>query len=420
MLHTRFSFGLLVGCLLTVSNVSAGPTDWPGWRGPNGDGHSSETGLPSTWNRNQLKWRKALPGSGQSSPVVWGNRVFLTTALGDGREREILCIDRNSHKLLWQKTVWRGAPERIHKMNSWATPTCTTDGERVYAFFGRGGGLFCYTVDGKPVWHVDLGQFTSPWGTAASPVLVGNLVIQNCDADENAYLIGLDKGTGRVRWKVKRDNHRGWSTPVLAQTNGHAELVLNGHSGPRAYNPETGEELWRCKSFNGRGSPTATPGFGNVYLVNGLRGDFYAVKLGGRGDVTAERMVWHTPRGGGRDLPSPILIDRYLLVTNMKGVLTTYDAETGRKLSRLRLGGNFSASPVAWGGQAYFLAESGETVVVRPGKQTHIVARNKIPTTGREIFRASIAPSRGEIFLRSNNGLYCIGNKPNSKATAGN
>jgi len=251
-------------------------------------------------------------------------------------------------------------------------------------------------------------------------VLVGDSVIQNCDADENAYIIGLDKRTGRVLWKTKRDNHRGWSTPVLTQVDGHAELVLNGHSGPRGYNPLTGEELWRCKSFNGRGSPTATPGFGNVYMVNGLRGDFYAVKLGGHGDVTAERMVWHTPRGGGRELPSPILIDHYLLVANMKGVLTTYEARTGRELARTRLGGNYSASPVAWGGLAYFLAESGETVVVRPGKRTKIVTRNKIPTTGNEIFRASITPSHGQIFLRSRNGLYCIEKKQTQKEATGN
>ena len=418
MLKTRNSFGLFAGCLLAMSTVSAGQTDWPGWRGPNGDGHSSETNLPITWNRDSILWRTALPGSGQSSPVVWGNRIFLTTAIGEGRERQILCVNRTDGRTLWIKTVWKGEPERIHKMNSWATPTCATDGKRVYAFFGRGGGLSCYTVDGAPVWHKDLGRFKSPWGTSASPVLVGNVVIQNCDADEDAYIVGLDKLTGQQLWKTKRDNHRGWSTPVLADVNGHAELVLNGHSGPRAYNPQTGRELWRCKSFNGRGSPTATPGFGNVYMVNGLRGDFYAVKLGGRGDVTAERMIWHTPRGGGRDLPSPILIGRFVMVSNMKGVLTTYDARTGQELSRVRLGGNYSASPVACGGKAYFLAESGETVVVKPGNRPRIVARNRIPTTGNEIFRASITPSQGQIFLRSNHVLYCIGRKQNN--TAGN
>jgi len=418
VLKIRIFFGLLAGCLLAISSVSAGQANWPGWRGPSGDGHSAEKNLPTTWNRAKLRWRMALPGSGQSSPVIWGDRIFLTTAIGDGREREIFCVDRINHKILWRKTVWKGEPERIHKWNSWATPTCATDGKRVYAFFGRGGGLFCYTVDGEPVWHRDLGRFKSPWGTSASPVLVGDVVIQNCDADENAYIIGLDKRTGKQLWKTKRDDHRGWSTPTLTQVGGHAELVLNGHSGPRAYNPLTGKELWFCRSFNGRGTPTVTPGFGNVYVVNGLRGDFYAVKLGGRGNVTAKRMAWHTPRSGGRDLPSPILIDRYLMVSNTKGVLTTYDPQTGRELSRMRLGGNFSGSPAAWGGQAYFLSESGETVVVQPGKRTRIVARNRIPTTGDEIFRASITPSHGQIFLRSNNGLYCIGKERTS--TGGN
>lgn len=405
----RHALGLALALPVLLHAADAASAEWPQWRGPRGDGHATERGLPVRWSAETVAWKVPLKGQGQSSPCVWGERIFLTSALEDGRKRLVMCLDRADGSLLWEHVAWTGEPEPSHRMNGWASSTCCTDGERVYAFFGRGGGLFCYTVDGELVWKKDLGSFEGPWGTAACPILVDDMVIQNCDADADAYLIALDKRTGEVRWKTPRENHRGWSTPVLIHIDGKRELVLNGHTGVRGYDPETGRELWYCRGFNGRGTPTVTPAHGLLYVVNGLRGDVYAVRPGGRGNVTTTHMAWHTPRRTGRDLPSPIVIDRYLLVMDMRaGILTCYDALDGRELWKERVGGQHTASPVAWDGLAFFLNEEGVTTVVRPGPKLDIVARNTVGATESEIFRASITPHRGQVLIRSQNRLYCV------------
>jgi outer membrane protein assembly factor BamB len=306
--------------------------------------------------------------------------------------------------------AWTGTPEKSHAMNGWASPTCATDGERVVAFFGRGG-LHCYTVEGKPLWSRDLGPFAGPWGTAASPVLVGDLVIQNGDAEDDAFLLALDKRTGRTVWRTPREVPEcgGWSTPVLVTAGGRPELVLNGAKAVIAYDPATGRPLWSCRSFNGRGEPTATPGHGLLFLVNGLQGDLYAVRPGGDGDVTQTHMAWHTPRRGGRDQPSPIVVGDYLVVANMDGIATCYEAATGKERWKERLEGKFSSSPVAAGGRAYFQNEAGVTFVLEPGPAKKLVARNDLGAGPDEVFRASLTPSGGQFFSRSDRALYCIG-----------
>lgn len=403
--------------VLGAAALASAESNWPNWRGPTYDGQSRETGLPTTWNKGSIAWKSPLPGRGQSSPIIWGERIFLTSSTGNGKQRLVLCLNRNDGKILWEKTAYtlEGPPEPLHKMNSWATPTCATDGERVYAFFGRGGGLFCYTLDGDLVWSKELGTFEGPWGTAASPLLVGNLVIQNCDADKDATIVAFDKKTGEPAWKTPRDNFRGWSTPILVKTNGREEIVVNGHTGPKGYDPATGKELWYCKSFNGRGEPTATPGpSGLIYFINGLRGDIYAVSPGGAGTVTESHMKWHTARNTGRDLPSPIVVKNQVLAMGLNGgILTSYDAESGKELWKERVTGNFSASPLAYGGQAYFVAEDGDTVAVDPAGagESKITARNAIEPPEDEIFRAGLAPSEGQLFLRSDQALYCLGQR---------
>ena len=264
--------------MIAVANPPEGESNWPGWRGPTANGHSVEGDLPVKWTPNSVIWKTPLKGWGQSSPVIWGDKILLTTALEKGRTRIVFCVDRNTGKILWEKVAWTGEPERSHNMNGWASATCVTDGERVYAFFGRGG-LHCYSLDGKPIWSKNLGRFESPWGTAACPVLVGDLLIQNCDADTDAQLFAFDKKTGRIVWKVKRENHRGWSTPIVIQAGGRQELILNGHTGVSAYDCKTGKMLWFCKSARGRGTPTVTPGNNLLYVINGLSGNgFYAIK----------------------------------------------------------------------------------------------------------------------------------------------
>jgi len=313
-------------------------------------------------------------------------------------------------KLQWQQTAWKGTPEPSHDMNGWASATCATDGEVVVAFFGRGG-LHAYRVGGEHLWSRDLGTFEGPWGTAACPVLVDNLVIQNCDADANAYIIALDKKTGKDAWTTKRRNHRGWSTPVVVTAGNRQELVLNGHEGPQAYDPANGQELWFCRAFNGRGEPTVTPAGGLLCVVNGLAGDFYSVRPGGSGDVTATHMAWHTPRKGGRDCPSPIAIGDFIIVADMGGIATCYDVNDGHVYWKERLNGKHSASPIAANGLAYFLSESGKTYVIKPGPTLDIVSENDLPGGKGELFRASLTPNQGQLLIRSTTTLYCMGTK---------
>lgn len=406
-----------VGAFLLT--VLAGPacveaqSNWPRWRGPSQDGHSSETGLPTRWTPDEVQWRVPLKGRGQSSPIIWGERIFLTTAVDEGRQRVVMCLDRSDGRLLWEHVVWTGEPEMSHTMNGWASASCVTDGERVYAFFGRGGGLHCFAVEGDSLWQRDLGRFVmeTDWGTAASPVLVDGLVIQNCDADEDAYLIALDQQTGEVAWRTPRENYRGWSTPVLIETSVRQELVLNGHTGVRAYDPATGKELWYCQGFNGRGSPTVTPADGLLHVVNGLSGDTYAVRPGGNGNVTSSHMAWHAPRKG-RDLSSPIVVNGTLIISGLRSaIITAYDAQDGRELWKERVGGQISASPISWNGKAFFVSEAGDTLVVDPQASPPIVARNTVESEPGELFRSCIAPSDGQVFLRSDRALYCIGQR---------
>ena len=244
-----------ISCWLAVPAAHA-DENWPGWRGPAGTGHANEK-APSRWSANSVVWRTALPGIGQSSPIVWGDRIFLTSAMQDGKQRVVLCVDRKTGSILWQHEAWLGVPEVSHKMNGWASSTCVTDGERVFAFFGKGG-MHCYAVDGKPLWSRNLGTFPGPWGTSACPILFGDLVIQNCDALEKAaYMIALNKKTGEPVWKTARPSveRGGWSTPVMIQTKSRTEMVLNGEPAVKGYDPLTGKELWTCKSFAGRGEP---------------------------------------------------------------------------------------------------------------------------------------------------------------------
>jgi outer membrane protein assembly factor BamB len=407
-----------VFCLVLVATVSVqAQANWPRWRGAEENGHSYERNLPIEWNPDSVAWKTDLPGKGQSSPIIWGERIFLTSAIANGKERVVLAIDRNNGKRLWEKTVWTGNPEPAHKMNGWASASCVTDGERVYAFFGQGGGLFCLSVEGDLLWNKPLGEFVGPWGTAACPILVGNLVIQNCDADENSYLVAFDKKSGKQVWTTPRENARGWSTPILISEGGRRELVLNGNSGVTAYNPKTGKQLWFCHGFAGRGAPTVTWSHGLVLTVNGKRGDVYAIKPGGNGDVTQSHMAWHTPRKTGRDLPSPIVIGDNMLVMDMRGSrITNYDATTGKTLWVKRIGttnsGQFTSTPVAWNGLAFFVAESGETFAIQPTQDDmKVVARNTVDASDEENFRASITPGEGQVFLRSDSNLYCIGKR---------
>ena len=390
-----------------------GQDNWNQFRGPTGRGHVEAGDVPVKWDEKSVAWSVDLPGVGQSSPVNWGNRVFLTSAEEGGKLRHVICIDLETGETLWQRTMDCENPEQAHKMNTQATPSCATDGERVFAFFGPAG-LHCFDLDGNPQWSQQLGDFPGVWGIAASPVLFEDTVIQNCDCSGPSRLVAFDRKTGDIRWETERVEkpRGGWSTPIIIDTGERKELVLNGEYGVRGYNPSTGEELWFCKGFNGRGAPVPDFANGALFVVNGKPGDLYSVRPGGSGDVTETHMRWHQGRKAGRDLPSPAVVGNVMTVVDMAGIGAGFDTGTGEVLWNDRLGirGEFAASPLVANGLVYFTnVYGGETVVIKPGPEKEIVSVNPIGAAPDEIFRATIAPVDGKLLIRSHSRLYLLG-----------
>lgn len=409
--HVSKGIAFWAACLLLEGSATA-EENWGRFRGPTGRGHTADTDVPVKWDAGAVKWKTRLKGQGQSSPVLAGNRLFLTSASEDGRQRYIHCLDRDSGKVLWEKSFDCPTPETPHKMNSFATPTCATDGRHVVAFFGPGG-LHCLDLDGNTLWSKNLGTFPGVWGIAASPILHEGKVIQNCDAEGPSSIVALDLKTGKEVWKTERAEkpRGGWSTPILIQTGGHEELVLNGEFGVRGYDPATGRELWFCKGFNGRGAPVPDYADNTLYVVNGKPGDLYAVKPGGQGDVTSSSMVWHSMRRGGRDLPSPAVVGDHVLVLSMSGITTCYNRADGQMLwyERLPVKGEFAASPLVANGLVYFQnVYGGETLVLRPGPALDVVSINPLGADREELFRAAFLPVGGRLYTRSDTTVYCI------------
>lgn len=393
------------GFLISLTVIAA-DSNWPGWRGPKGDGHATDENVPTEWTADSVVWKTALPGIGQSSPSIWGDRIFLTAALDGGKERVVFAVDSETGKILWQKTAWTGEPEKSHPMNGWASASCATDGKVVAAFFGKGG-LHLYSVDGNPLWSKDLGVFQSDWGTAACPVIHGDLVIQNGDSDRDAFIEAFDLKTGNSLWRQKRPDHRGWSTPIVLDRNGRKEVVLNGHTGVTAYDLRDGSELWFTPNSKGRGEPTVTPAGELLYVVCGLAGDMYALR--NASESSQPSTVWKSLRRGGRDLSSPIVVGKYLLVTTLNGIASCYQADTGTELWRERLPGQFSGSPIAVGNRVLYQSEAGETFVIEPGPTFKLVALNTLGAGSDEIFRAALTPFAGSMYSRSTKVLYRIG-----------
>jgi outer membrane protein assembly factor BamB len=406
--------------------------NWPNWRGPSGQGYVDDSNVPLTWSEKEnLVWKTELAGRGNSTPIIWGDRIFLTAASKTGHERYVICISKSDGKLLWQRTASKGIPpDRTHNWNGHASPSCTTDGQRVYAFFGTPG-LFCYDFEGKLLWHHDFGVFTCTmgWGTAASPLVFEDLVIQNCDNDgakglpkgsdpksaAPMALVALDKVKGTVCWQTPRHQGFGFSTPRLLTTPaGRLELVLNGPDGVWAYDPRSGNELWHSrrtgdKGTNKFGEPMPVSAGDLLITLSGRPGPAQAVRLDGAGDITKSRL-WETRRKG-RDVGSPIIWGDYFYVADRNAVLTCLDLKTGIALYSRRLAADASAmaSPVALRGKLLFLLDTGETVVLEPGPKFKEVGRNALGEKRALDFAASPAVSAGNLFLRSQSHLYCVG-----------
>ena len=434
-----FSLILSTSRAADEASVASVPS-WPQWRGPSEQGYSDDKHVPLQWNsEHNLLWKVKLPGEGNSSPIVWGDRIFLTASSHGGKERYVLCMQSTNGKILWQHLAAKeDDPGKTHGWNGYASASCATDGKFVYAFFGTPG-LFCYDFEGRLIWKHAFGVLTSEagWGAAASPFLYEDLVIQNCDNDGSAglpagrspqeaapmSLVALDKTTGKVRWETPRNQGRGFSTPILIRSpQGRQELILNGPHGVWAYDPRTGAQLWHCQRHKGDdsalfGEPIPAFSGSTLFALSGRPGPMQAIRVGGSGDVTSSHLAWEVVRKGSRDVASPILWKDVVYVADRYGMIAGYEINTGKQLFKERASTKpFVGSPIAVRGKILFLLEDGTTFVLEPGHRLDIVRRNQLDD-GSE-FRASPAVVDGRLYLRSQSHLYCIGEKNERAADA--
>jgi outer membrane protein assembly factor BamB len=412
--------GIAAGIVLLLCGVVFGQ-NWPQFRGPGSLGISEEKGLPLRWSATEnVRWKTALPGPGHSSPVIWGERLFLTAfqpGLGSSILSRIssprgalllLCIDTKNGSILWNRQVPAGKIEAVHRTNSPASPTPATDGRYVYFYVGSYG-ILCYDLDGKKIWERPLGSFHNEWGSASSPVIYKNMVLASFDTDGEDFLLALDKNTGREVWRTSRNPaERSWPTPFIWETGERTEVVVSGSGKVTSYDPDTGKELWTVKGLTKWVCPTPVAGHGLLYVVSGGPGGdvFLAIRPGGRGDITASHIAWQYNRGAPY-APSPVLLSDYLYAVRNGGVLTCLDAKSGQLVYQKRLpaAGEYYASPIASEGKIYTLSEDGDACVIEEGPACRILATNSLG----ERCMASPAVSRGQIFLRSDESLFCIG-----------
>jgi len=403
--------GAVLGAAFLAVASSAVAQDWPGWRGPQRDGTSKETGFPLQWSATEgVRWKVPLPGQGYSSPVIVGDRIFLTTCIEDKGERRLLCLDRKDGRLLWDRLLLTVPIERKHKLNSYASSTPVTDGRHVWVAFlaGKDFRVFCVDVEGALAWETIPGRFFSVHGFCSSPILHKDTVIFNGDQDAEAWIVALDKATGAEKWRADRPNRtRSYVPPVIFEAAGRPQLVLSGSKCVASYDPDTGRQIWIVDG------PTeqyvanvvyaedvffVTGGFPKLY-ISGIRPD-------GKGNVTQTHVLWQHQEGASY-VPSPVAWGPYFFLVSDTGLATCHEAKSGKRMWKERLGSHHSASAVAAGGYLYFPDDAGTTWVLKAGPASELVAKNEL----KEECYASPALSRGSIFIRTVKHLYCIGGK---------
>ena len=441
-LTRRISLALIAAVSLgIVATGSSSAGNWPQWRGPDGSGISTEKNLPAEWSTTKnIKWKTPIEGRGHSSPIVWDNRVFLTTAIegevvpgakaakhvlddkdfvhpdsvGANKKHtfKVIAIDRGNGKVLWQSTAWEGTPyDDRHRKSSYAASTPATDGKLVYAFFGTEG-LYAYDFNGKLAWKADLGKLgTVGMGTGTSPILFENFVIVQCDEENGAasFIVALDKKTGKEAWRTPRKVQVSWSTPLLVKTAKRAELITSGTESIVSYDPATGKELWTHKGVESNAIPSPVANSDMVYLVAGFPAKIaMAIRLGGSGDLTGTPNVpWQYTKGTAY-VPSPILYGDYLYLTTDRGILTCIDAKTGEvkyEGGRIPIPATFTASPVAFEGKILMTSEDGDTFIIKAGPKHEVIGTNSV---GEPVY-ASPAIADGRIYIRGEKNIYCIG-----------
>jgi outer membrane protein assembly factor BamB len=432
------------------SRPASAKGSWPAFRGPGASGVADGQNLPDEWNGKtgqNILWRTPIPGLAHSSPIVWGNRIFVTSAIssdpkasfrpglyGDGdaskdhsRHRwTIYAVDKQSGKMLWERVAYEGEPlEKRHIKATYANSTPATDGRIVVAWFGSQG-VYAYDVNGKFLWKVDLGRLdfgaydipTYEWGSASSPIIWKDLVILQCDTQTDSFIIALNANTGQTVWKTDRDEIPSWGTPTVASTSKGEELIANASNFIRGYDPRTGKELWRLGRSSKITAPT--PIFADDILVvvsgRGPERPIFVLKAGARGDLTlpegktsSDTVIW-SRTGRGSYMPTPLIYNGILYVLSNNGTFDAYNLKTGEEIYRQRLstvGSGFSASPVASDGKIYLSNEDGEILVVAAGEKFNQIATNSMG----ELLMATPALSDGVMYVRSAGSLFAIGRK---------
>ena len=421
MKYTTRQKSLLGGSLLVAATCLAAwvsADNWPQWRGLDGFGHSKERNLPVTWSATEnVKWKTPLPGPGMSSPIVWKDKVFLTQSLDKaGTRRALICFDRKSGKEHWQRvTEFSGKESTYDPEPHFCSASPVTDGERVVAFFASAG-MVCYDLNGNELWRRDLGPCDQIWGTAASPIIYKNLVIHNFGPGERTFLIALDKRTGKDVWKVdipggsfgkEPSNWNGsWATPVVAKVNGRDELIAPWPKVLKAYDPATGKELWSCQGLTPLSYTSPLVSGDVVAQLCGFGGSALAVKAGGTGDVTESNRLWHVEKSTQR-IGSGVVVGEHLYFPNENGIINCVELKTGKTLWAERAAGQTWSSMVYGDGRIYLTNQRGETVVIAAKPVFEVLSRNPL----NERSQSSPAISDGDIFIRTYNHLWCIGQK---------
>lgn len=435
--------------LTALATISLAAADWPQWRGPNGTGATNETNLPVRWSASEnVIWKAPIGGLGVSTPIVSGDRVFVTSQIGAGvrqdgnhprlvqggnaaaaGERElgasrqspakeqqtaflVESFSRADGTRLWQyRLEAEGTLPGVHDKHNLASPSPVTDGQMVYAWFGTGQ-LVALDMNGKLVWRRHLGQEISPfeviWGHSSSPTLFEDLLILLCDHEPASYLLAVDKRTGKERWRADRGKGRlSYSTPLVVNTPSGPELIVNSSERVDAYDPRTGAHLWFTGGTNRFPIPMPVFHDGLIYMSRGYRsGPYMAIRPGGRGDVSKSHVVWEAATGAPY-ISSLVFNAGLIYMATDVGAITVVDAETGQRVFQQRIDGVFSASPVAGDGKIYFVSETGETIVLQAGRTPTVLARNDLG----ERAVASPAISNGRIFIRTDDHVFCIGTR---------
>jgi hypothetical protein len=396
--------------------------DWTRFRGPNGDGVSNDKGLPETWSAtSNVVWKTALPGFGSSSPITLGDKIFLTAYTGYGLgkgdvgqpedlERHLICLDRATGKILWDKSVKAALPEQEYSrsqinLHGYASSTPVTDGKAVYVFYGRTG-VFAYSLTGDELWRREVGAKIHPWGSGASPILVGNLLIVNASV-ESQSLVALNKTTGAEVWRVKGINSS-WCTPTLLELpGGKRELLVSIEKKVLGLDPAIGKELWTCAGVQDYICPSVTT-HGDVAYIAGARASVtMAIRGGGRGDVTKTHKLWEIKKGSL--VPTPLYHDGLLYLVNHGGIAYCLKADTGEVVyeSRVQNLGTVYASPLLADGKLYAVSRDRGAVVLAVGPAFKELARPNLDD--KSVFDATPVPSNGQLLLRSDKFLYCLG-----------